>query len=52
MVRRLGFRAMTSPSSDWVAHHAVVRGDKVAAHDLASERKILKREQRDLYGQP
>jgi hypothetical protein len=52
VVRRLGFSAMTSPSYDWVAHHAVVRGDKVAAHDLASERKILKRELRDLYGQP
>ena len=38
---------MTSPSYDWVAHHAVVRGDKVAAHDLASGRKFTYSEMND-----
>ena len=31
---------MTSPSYDWIAHHAEVRGDKLATHDLASGRKF------------
>jgi fatty-acyl-CoA synthase len=38
---------MTSPSYDWIAHHAVVRGDKVAAHDLASGRKFTYSEMND-----
>ena len=31
---------MTSPSFDWIAHHASVRGDKLAVHDLDSDRKF------------
>ena len=39
-VCRLGFGAMTSPSYDWIAHHQ------------EAMTKVLKRELRDLYGQP
>ena len=35
---------MTTPSYDWIAHHALVRGDKLAVHDLASGRKFTYRE--------
>jgi len=38
---------MTRPTYDWIAHHAVVRGDKVAAHDLASGRKFTYSEMND-----
>ena len=31
---------MSSPSYDWIAHHALVRGDKLAVHDLDSGRKF------------
>ena len=31
---------MSSPSYDWIAHHAEVRGDKLAMNDLASGRKF------------
>ena len=39
-VCRLSFGAMTSPSYDWIAHHQEAMA------------KVLKRELRDLYGQP
>ncbi len=39
-VWRLSFGAMTSPSYDWIAHHQ------------EAMTKVLKRELRDLYGQP
>ena len=35
---------MTTPSYDWIAHHALVRGDKLAMHDLATGRKFTYRE--------
>ena len=31
---------MSVPSFDWVAHHAATRPDKVAVHDLATDREF------------
>ena len=38
---------MTSPSFDWIAHHAAVRGDKLAMHDLESGRQFSYSEMND-----
>jgi|TARA_B110000444_G_scaffold86323_1_gene81594 fatty-acyl-CoA synthase len=38
---------MSSPSYDWIAHHALVRGDKLAVHDLDSGRKFTYAEMND-----
>jgi fatty-acyl-CoA synthase len=38
---------MSTPSYDWIAHHAATRGDKVAQHDLASGRQFTYAEMND-----
>jgi len=38
---------MSTPSFDWIAHHAEIRGDKLAMHDLASDRRFTYSEMND-----
>lgn len=38
---------MSTRSFDWIAHHAATRGDKMAIHDLASDRTFTYEEMND-----